>query len=186
MPAGLCFASCLFQQCSVQLERTEHQLSKQYQYLSEFSNVEQNDLPLTEDHPLKPVSPYAAARVSQELLSSIYAHGYGLDIVMTRSFNHIGPFQKDVFVLPSFVKQIVEMKYNGTCTNKLMMGDAFIDNSFLHYMLVILLMYRTNLFFILFRRMNPEIDAGLLSMILISRRESLFGEAFRAFDAIMC
>jgi GDP-4-dehydro-6-deoxy-D-mannose reductase len=96
----------------------------------EYGNVEQKDLPLTEDHPLKPVSPYAVARVSQELLSNIYVRGYGLDIVMTRSFNHIGPFQKDVFVLPSFVKQIVEMKYNGSRSNQLMTGDVTIIRDF--------------------------------------------------------
>ncbi|MEN6509927.1 MAG: GDP-mannose 4,6-dehydratase [Smithella sp.] len=96
----------------------------------EYGNVEQKDLPLTEDHPLKPVSPYAVARVSQELLSNIYVRGYGLDIVMTRSFNHIGPFQKDVFVLPSFVKQIVEMKYNGSKSNQLMTGDVTIIRDF--------------------------------------------------------
>jgi len=44
----------------------------------EYGNVEQKYLPLTEDHPLKLVSPYAVAWVSQELLSNIYAHGYGL------------------------------------------------------------------------------------------------------------
>ena len=96
----------------------------------EYGNVEQKDLPLTEDHPLKPVSPYAVARVSQELLSKIYATGYGLDILMTRSFNHIGPYQKDVFVLPSFVKQLVEMKYSSAVGNKLMTGDITIIRDF--------------------------------------------------------
>lgn len=96
----------------------------------EYGNVEQKDLPLNEDHPLKPVSPYAVARVSQEFLSNIYAHGYGLDIVLTRSFNHIGPFQKDVFVVSSFVKQMVEMKYNGASANKLMTGDITIIRDF--------------------------------------------------------
>lgn len=96
----------------------------------QYGNVEQEDLPLTEDHSLNPVSPYAVARVSQELLSKIYAHGYGLDIVMTRSFNHFGPFQKDVFVLPSFVKQIVVMKYNGAKNNQLTTGDVTIIRDF--------------------------------------------------------
>ena len=96
----------------------------------EYGNVEAKYLPLTEDHPLAPVSPYAVARVSQEQLSKIYAHGYGLDIIMTRSFNHIGSFQKDVFVVPSFVKQIVEMKHNGNKTNKLMTGDITIIRDF--------------------------------------------------------
>jgi GDP-4-dehydro-6-deoxy-D-mannose reductase len=96
----------------------------------EYGNVEPKDLPLTEDHPLKPVSPYAVARVSQELLSKIYVQGYGLDIVMTRSFNHFGPFQKDIFALPSFIKQMVEMKRRGAKTNKLLTGDIAIIRDF--------------------------------------------------------
>lgn len=79
----------------------------------EYGDVDKNDLPLTEEHSLKPISPYAVARISQEFLSQIYANGYGLDIVMTRSFNHIGPFQKDIFAVPSFVKQLVQIKKNG-------------------------------------------------------------------------
>ena len=78
----------------------------------EYGNVVEKDLPLKEQHPLKPVSPYAVARVTQELLSQIYVNGYGLDIVMTRSFNHIGPFQRDIFVVSSLVKQIVQSSKN--------------------------------------------------------------------------
>ena len=96
----------------------------------EYGNVEQKDLPLTEDHPLNPVSPYAVARVSQELLSKIYTHGYGLDIVITRSFNHIGPFQKDVFVLASFVKQMAHLKLNGATNNELVTGNINIVRDF--------------------------------------------------------
>jgi GDP-4-dehydro-6-deoxy-D-mannose reductase len=96
----------------------------------EYGNVRQEDMPLTEDHPLKPVSPYAVARVSQELLSQIYTSGYGLDIIMTRSFNHIGPFQKDIFVIPSFVKQLVEMKKSNKRTGRLVAGDLNIVRDF--------------------------------------------------------
>ena len=60
----------------------------------EYGNVQEADIPLHEDHLLNPVSPYAVARVSQEMLSKIYVDGYGMDIIMTRSFNHIGPGQK--------------------------------------------------------------------------------------------
>jgi GDP-4-dehydro-6-deoxy-D-mannose reductase len=97
----------------------------------EYGNVESKDMPLIETHPLKPVSPYAVARVSQELLSKIYSNGYGLDIVMTRSFNHIGPFQKDIFVLPSFVKQLVQFKKNAMKNNELVTGDTTIIRDFI-------------------------------------------------------
>ena len=72
----------------------------------EYGNYSIEEMPLRESHGLHPCNPYAIARVSQELLSQLYSHSYGLDIVMTRSFNHIGPRQRDIFVISSFVKQL--------------------------------------------------------------------------------
>jgi GDP-4-dehydro-6-deoxy-D-mannose reductase len=76
----------------------------------EYGNVTESELPLTELSPLKPLSPYAVARVSQEMMSKVYVDGYGLDIIMTRSFNHIGTHQRDNFVIPSFAKQLAMIK----------------------------------------------------------------------------
>lgn len=76
-----------------------------------------------EDDALNPISPYAVARVSQEMLSKVYVKGYGLDIVMTRSFNHIGPGQKEIFVIASFAKRLVEMKKRGGSSPRLGAGD---------------------------------------------------------------
>jgi len=95
----------------------------------EYGNVEEKDLPLIEDHILKPVSPYAVARVSQELLSKIYVNGYGLDIVITRSFNHIGPYQKDIFVISSMIKQLVEINKNKS-RGEIIAGDLRIVRDF--------------------------------------------------------
>jgi GDP-4-dehydro-6-deoxy-D-mannose reductase len=75
----------------------------------EYGNVTENQIPLHEDMELNPVSPYAVARVSQEMLSKVYVKSYGMDIVLTRSFNHTGPFQKDIFVVPSFARQLCQM-----------------------------------------------------------------------------
>ncbi len=76
----------------------------------QYGNVCVKDLPLSESRILKPISPYAVARTSQEMLSKVYADSYGLDIVMTRSFNHIGAYQKENFVVPSFAQQLVLIK----------------------------------------------------------------------------
>ena len=67
-------------------------------------------LPLLENTPLNPVSPYAVARVSQELISKVYVQGYGMDIVLTRSFNHFGKGQDERFVVPSLVSQLIGRK----------------------------------------------------------------------------
>ena len=96
----------------------------------EYGDVEVASLPLREEHRLQPVSPYAAARVSQELLSSVYVRGYGLDVVMTRSFNHIGPFQRDIFVVPSLAKQLTAIG-KGAAPAKLLAGDCTIIRDFI-------------------------------------------------------
>ena len=79
----------------------------------EYGNYPPEAMPLREDYELKPCNPYAVARVAQEMLSKLYADSYALNIMMTRSFNHIGPRQRDIFVIPSFVKQLVEIKRSG-------------------------------------------------------------------------
>ena len=61
----------------------------------------------------------------------MYADGFDLDIVMTRSFNHIGPGQKEKFVIPSFVKQLVEMKKGIRPEKRLVTGNIDIVRDFL-------------------------------------------------------
>jgi GDP-4-dehydro-6-deoxy-D-mannose reductase len=76
----------------------------------EYGIVGKDEIPLTEESPLRPASPYAVARVAQEHLSSVYTRGYGLHIVCTRSFNHIGPGQTDQFFVSSMVKKFVQFQ----------------------------------------------------------------------------
>jgi len=89
----------------------------------EYGNVPVADIPLSETHPLNATSPYAAARISQEMLSRVFAQGYGMSIMMTRSFNHIGPFQRDSFIVPSLVRQFVEAQELGQKSVELQVGD---------------------------------------------------------------
>ncbi len=96
----------------------------------EYGNVNAADLPLKEEHTLQPVSPYAVARVSQEMLSKVYVDSYGMDIVMTRSFNHIGSYQKDIFVIPSFAKQLIALSKNNSEVKDLTTGDTSIIRDF--------------------------------------------------------
>jgi GDP-4-dehydro-6-deoxy-D-mannose reductase len=80
----------------------------------EYGNVLESDVPLREVQPLKPTSPYGVARVSQEMLSQVFVRGYGLDIRITRSFNHLGPYQREIFVIPGLIKQFLEAKVRGS------------------------------------------------------------------------
>ncbi|HEY8292481.1 MAG TPA: GDP-mannose 4,6-dehydratase [Thermomicrobiales bacterium] len=66
--------------------------------------------PLHEERPLRPVNPYAVSKAAQEMLALQYAHSYGLDVVVTRPFNHIGPGQTDRFVVSAFARHVVEVE----------------------------------------------------------------------------
>lgn len=96
----------------------------------EYGNVSSSMLPIREETPLQPLSPYAVARVSQEMLSRVFYKGYGMDIVLTRSFNHIGPYQKDVFVVSSFAKKITECKKKQNGKGVIETGDLSIVRDF--------------------------------------------------------
>ena len=80
----------------------------------QYGSVLPERMPLKETDPQNPVSPYAVARVAQELMVSVYVKGFGLDIVSTRSFNHFGPRQDDRFVLSGLARQVADIKKGKT------------------------------------------------------------------------
>lgn len=96
----------------------------------EYGNVTKQDLPLKERQPLCPVSPYAVARVSQEMLSKVYVESYHLNIIMTRSFNHIGPWQDGRFVVPGFIGRVLELQKEGLKEGVIETGDTNIIRDF--------------------------------------------------------
>lgn len=96
----------------------------------EYGNVMAEHLPLRESMQLQPVSPYAVARVSQEMLSKVFVDSYHLDIILTRSFNHIGPWQDERFVVPSFIRRILNIKDEGLSEGTIETGDTTIVRDF--------------------------------------------------------
>lgn len=73
-----------------------------------YGDVSEDMLPLREDMPINPLSPYAIARQAQEALAKVFVEKFDMDIILTRSFNHIGPRQDARFVVPSFIARILE------------------------------------------------------------------------------
>jgi GDP-4-dehydro-6-deoxy-D-mannose reductase len=70
--------------------------------------------PLRESVAPNPVNPYAASKVAAEAFALAAAHTYGLDVVVTRAFNHIGPGQNARFVVASFAKQLAAIDAGGS------------------------------------------------------------------------
>jgi len=65
-----------------------------------------SDSPLTETSPLGPTSPYAVNKLAQEQLGGRALDEDGLDVVITRSFNHTGPRQTPSFMAPAVARQV--------------------------------------------------------------------------------
>ena len=72
----------------------------------EYGLVYKEEIPIKETNPLRPLSPYAVSKVTQDLLGFQYFKSYGLNIVRARSFNHTGPRRPENFVCSNFAKQI--------------------------------------------------------------------------------
>ena len=76
----------------------------------EYGAVPPDELPIGEDAPLRPTSPYAVSKVTQDLLGLQYWLSHQVQAVRVRPFNHIGPRQRRGFVAPDFASQIAEIE----------------------------------------------------------------------------
>ncbi|HZY44281.1 MAG TPA: GDP-mannose 4,6-dehydratase [Anaerolineae bacterium] len=76
----------------------------------EYGWVSESDLPIDEDTPLRPNSPYSVSKIAQDFMGLQYFLDRDLPVVRVRPFNHIGPRQNERFVAPSFAKQIIEIE----------------------------------------------------------------------------
>ena len=76
----------------------------------EYGMVYEEELPIRETNPLRPLSPYAVSKVTQDVMGYQYFMSYGLPIVRTRAFTHEGPRRGDVFMASNFAKQVAEIE----------------------------------------------------------------------------
>lgn len=79
----------------------------------EYGDVRPEDVPLKEDRPLAPHSPYGISRVAQSALCAEFARRGTVEIVRTRTFPHTGRRRGAVFAESSFARQIAEIEIEG-------------------------------------------------------------------------
>lgn len=78
-----------------------------------YGVVRPDQLPLVEDQALRPVSPYASSKVAAEVAAKQFVDGFGLQVVVARPFNHIGPGQSPGFVVSALAQRIVNAERTG-------------------------------------------------------------------------
>jgi len=101
--------------CQVNLFEAMRQLGSSARFLvigssEEYGLVYPDELPIRETNPLRPLSPYAVSKVTQDLMGWQYFKSYGMHIVRARAFNHTGPRRGETFATSNFAKQIAEME----------------------------------------------------------------------------
>lgn len=75
-----------------------------------YGQVSKEEVPITENNPLRPASPYAVSKVGEDMVAQQYFLSYGLKTIRTRMFTHTGPRRGDVFAESAFAKQIAEIE----------------------------------------------------------------------------
>jgi NAD dependent epimerase/dehydratase len=71
---------------------------------SEVYGTAQN-VPIDEQHPLHPQSPYAASKVGADQLALSFQRSFGTPVVIARPFNTYGPRQSARAVIPTIITQ---------------------------------------------------------------------------------
>lgn len=74
-----------------------------------YGLVRPEDVPITEECPLRPVSPYAVSKTAQDLLGFSYFTSFGLKVIRTRMFAYFNPRRSDLFAT-SFARQIARVE----------------------------------------------------------------------------
>lgn len=63
-----------------------------------------------ESDPPHPDTPYAVSKLAADTTARLYARRYGMNIVTARPCNHTGPGQSESFVVPSFARQLLDIR----------------------------------------------------------------------------
>jgi GDPmannose 4,6-dehydratase len=71
------------------------------------------ELPISEENPLRPISPYGVSKIHGEFLMRNYYHSYGIRTVVSRAFNHEGAGRGPMFVTSVITNQVVRLRRGG-------------------------------------------------------------------------
>ena len=88
-----------------------------------FGRVPSKFVPINEEVPFHPASPYAISKVGTDLIGKYFNEGYGLKTFNTRMFTHTGPRRGDVFHESTFAKQIALIEHGFTKDKTIRVGN---------------------------------------------------------------
>ena len=75
-----------------------------------YGQVRQDEVPITEDNPFRPASPYAVSKVGEDMVALQYWLSWQIRTIRSRMFTHTGPRRGEVFVVSNFAKQVAAIE----------------------------------------------------------------------------
>lgn len=75
-----------------------------------YGQVKADEVPITENNPLRPASPYAVSKVGEDMLALQYWLSWKIKTIRSRMFTHTGPRRGEVFVVSNFAKQVAAIE----------------------------------------------------------------------------
>jgi len=79
-----------------------------------YGAVAPEDLPIVEERPTAPATPYAASKAAAEAVALQAWRGFGQPVLVVRPFNHVGPGQAPNFAVLALARRIVEARATGS------------------------------------------------------------------------
>lgn len=76
----------------------------------EYGLVKEDEIPINENNPLRPLSPYGVSKVACDMMCYSHNKAYGIPVVRTRAFNHTGPRRGEMFITSVVAKQVAQAK----------------------------------------------------------------------------
>lgn len=96
----------------------------------QYGNLGEAGRLVSESLTMKPQTPYAVSKLAQEEMAGIYVRAYGMNICMTRSFNHGGAGQREGFLIPDFAAGIARVEKGQA--DKMTVGNLTAMRDFTH------------------------------------------------------
>ena len=94
-----------------------------------YGAVDVSQIPIDEETPFRPLTPYAVAKAAADLAAYKAAKADGLNVIRLRPFNHVGPGQGSGFVCSDLAQQVVKIS-SGQQENRIETGNLDVRRDF--------------------------------------------------------
>jgi GDP-4-dehydro-6-deoxy-D-mannose reductase len=88
------------------------------------------ELPIAEESPPAPESPYAVSKLAGEQLASVYVNAHATRLVIARPFSHSGPRQRPIYLMSNIARQAADARRSGARSLRLTTGNADVRRDF--------------------------------------------------------